>query len=165
MKNQGTEWLRHLPKVTQLVSSRAQWNPGSPAPKSERPPVKTPQCWKCLLASRGNFETRGGPQNRAQGPSVLLGPPRPPHWAARPALPCWPDQPPLLFSVSLTPTHTSSLLKPPKPTPGSSRFPLHCLPTEPLPVPRFLPHQHSVAAHQTSGSLSCQHPQEELGFE
>lgn len=113
----------------------------------------------------GNFETRGGPQNRAQGPSLLLGPPRPPHWAARPALPCWPDQPPLLFSVSLTPTHTSSLLKPPKPTPGSSRFPLHCLPTEPLPVPRFLPHQHSVAAHQTSGSLSCQHPQEELGFE
>lgn len=52
MKNQGTEWLRHLPKVTQLVS-KEQWSPSSPAPKSEMPPMERSVMPEVLVGQTG----------------------------------------------------------------------------------------------------------------
>ena len=55
MKNQGTEWLRHLPKVTQLVSKEQKWNPSSPAPKSEMPPMERSVVPEVLVDQTGGI--------------------------------------------------------------------------------------------------------------
>lgn len=118
-----------------------------------------------------------GPEDRAQGPSLLLGPwpgqTSPLGCLSSSALLATPTSSPFLH---LTPSYPCILLKTSQSHPRHVQLPVHSLPLESLLMPRFLPHPYSGACPSVQlpapfhisiprAHIYTQHPWKELGLE